>query len=94
MRGQLWAIVALLVIIAVLLGAQFFHASTERWSYAVIAPKDEELMETLNRLGSLGWEIVSSRRATSKDGGDVKGIYEMILKRHASSLEQSPAAAK
>lgn len=50
-----------------------------RWEYAVRSPDDVLLDQALKGYGSLGWEIVSARRATSRysDGAS----YEMILKR-------------
>jgi hypothetical protein len=49
--------VVLLAGIATLLAVETFRHPPEIWSYAVIAPKDEDLIKELNRAGSLGWEV-------------------------------------
>jgi hypothetical protein len=90
LRILLSVAVVLLAGIAALLAVQTFDHPPDIWSYVVIAPKDEELMKDLNRAGSLGWEVVSARRATSGEGSLSNASYEMILKRRgATNLPES-----
>ena len=42
-------------------------------------------MKELNLAGALGWEVVSARRATGREGESSAGAYEMILKRRGTS---------
>jgi len=76
--------VVLLAGIAALLAVQTFNRPLGIWSYAVIAPKDEDLIKELNQAGSLGWEVVSARRATAGEDGLSGASYEMILKRRGA----------
>lgn len=52
--------------------------SLTEWEYIIATPDDEEFDTRMKNLGDEGWELVSSRRATSKFGGPK---YEMIFKR-------------
>jgi hypothetical protein len=52
-------------------------AKPQEYEYITLAPPDSVFDETMNRLGHEGWELVSSRRASS--GG--KMAYEVILRR-------------
>ena len=85
MRILLSVAVVLLAGIATLLAVETFRHPPEIWSYAVIAPKDEDLIKELNRAGSLGWEVVSARRATSSEYKPSGASYEMILKRRGAA---------
>ena len=76
--------VILLIVIAVLLALQTFDHPPDIWSYAIVAPKDEDLVKELNRVGALGWEVVSARRATSGEGSTAPASYELILKRRGT----------
>lgn len=52
------------------------------WEYKVIAPNDGDFLNTLNTLGSQGWQLISARRAmTQLDSGASQEVYEMILMR-------------
>jgi hypothetical protein len=77
MKPLLSLAVILLTVLVGMTGYRLF-ARTDQWTYLVAAPKDEELVHTLNELGSQGWEIVSSRRATNGEGGVAS--YEMVLR--------------
>jgi hypothetical protein len=81
MRILLSIAVVLLAVIAALLALQTFEHPPDKWSYGIVAPKDDDLIETLDRLGSMGWEVVAARRATSGEGVYSTASYEMILKR-------------
>lgn len=73
---QRWFIILCLV---ALVAIQAFGAVIpQRWEYTVESPADDKLIERMDALGALGWEVVSARRATSSDG---PASYEMILKR-------------
>lgn len=74
--------VAFAVLIVALIASQWM--SRPKWEYRVVAPGDALLIEELNELGASGWEVVSSRRATSQAGGSAS--YELILKRERSLL--------
>jgi hypothetical protein len=69
---------------------QSHSPDADQWTYIVAAPKDEDLVHTLNQLGNQGWEIVSTRRATS---GDSSPAYEMILKHKGAGVRYSEAVA-
>lgn len=58
----------------------FLKKENQQYEYTMIAPKDINLTEELNTAGSLGWEVVSSRRAVS----DGEGIYEIMMKKTKS----------
>ena len=58
-RKLLSIAVVLLTAIAALIGIQVFAHPSEAWSYAVIAPKDDDLIQELNRAGALGWKLFS-----------------------------------
>jgi hypothetical protein len=81
LRILLIVAVVLLTGIAALLAIQTFYHPPDDWSYMVLAPKDENLFEELDKAGALGWEVVSARRATAGEGVTAKAAYEMILKR-------------
>src|SRR5215211_1338282 len=49
-----------------------------RWEYVTFAPPDNVYDETLNRLGSEGWELVTARRARTSYGAMA---YEVTLRR-------------
>jgi hypothetical protein len=51
----------------------------QSWQYKVVSPNDLILETELAMYGVEGWEIVTARRATSKDTDTAS--YEMILKR-------------
>lgn len=50
-----------------------------KWEYQIIAVPDEQIVETLNKLGAQGWEVVAARRAVSSS--ERTAAYELILKR-------------
>jgi hypothetical protein len=86
MRILLLVTVVLLAGIAALLAVQTFDHPPDIWSYAVLTPKDEDLMEDLNKAGALGWEVVFARRATRGEGASSSTFsYEMILKRRGAA---------
>ena len=74
-------VVLLLAVLTGLLAFQTFGTPREGWSYAIMAPKDFEFVEVLNKAGALGWEVVSARRAVDGEGRLTTSSYEMILKR-------------
>ena len=88
MRILLPIAVLLLAGIAALPAVQIFDHPPDRWSYVVLAPKDEDLIKELNQAGALGWEVVSARRATGGEGVASKAAYEMILKRRGETQER------
>lgn len=51
-----------------------------RWEYAIASPSDKAFERVIDRMGSQGWELVSSRRASSPGNGNEMN-YEMIFKR-------------
>lgn len=53
MRILLSVAVVLLAVIAALLAVQTFDHPPDIWSYAVVAPKDEDLIKELNQAGAL-----------------------------------------
>lgn len=71
----------LLAIAVLLLGAHLGYAPTKakQWEYTIVAPDDGVFEIRMNELGQAGWEIVSARRATSRDAEGA--AYEVILKR-------------
>jgi hypothetical protein len=83
MKHLLSVAVILLSLLVGMTGYGLF-TRTDQWTYLVAAPKDEELVHTLNELGSQGWEIVSSRRATNGEGGTAS--YEMVLRHKGASV--------
>jgi hypothetical protein len=85
------AAVAILVIIALLLGSQVFRARHETWAYEIIDPSDETLVHELDKAGEQGWELVSARRTVTDLGIMKTAAYELILKRKGSP---PPRAAK
>lgn len=85
LRILLFFAVLLLAGIALLLALQTYNHPPDTWSYAIIAPKDEDLIKELNKAGALGWEVVSARRATSGEGTLSTASYELILKRHGET---------
>jgi hypothetical protein len=86
--------------IAILLGALLFvqlwlAVVPDAFEYNIVSPKDEALATEMRRLGAVGWEIVSARRATSSDGEGAR--YELILKKRRwwlipSIVPESPIA--
>ena len=50
----------------------------------VIAPNDAGLEKALDNVGAAGWEVVSSRRASSGEGANSTFSYELILKKRGS----------
>jgi hypothetical protein len=82
----------IVIVIVVLLAVQTFNYPPGTWSYAILAPKDEDLTKELNEAGALGWEVVSARRATSGQGGSSTASYEMILKRRGAAHLQERSA--
>lgn len=94
LRILLSVTVGLLVAIAALLAVQTFDHPPDIWSYEILAPKDEDLLKELNLAGALGWEVVSARRATSREGESSAAAYEMILKRRGASPRLLDAISK
>jgi hypothetical protein len=47
---------------------------------AIITPTDAELLSTLQKMGDMGWDLASARRALDSSRGN-EGIYKCILKR-------------
>lgn len=82
--GAIVAVIAGLILVAQAIQTIGALASTPRWEYAIEAPPDDQLRQRLNALGEQGWEIVSSRRATSQESGKTAAAYELILKRPAT----------
>ena len=52
-----------------------------RYEYTIIAPNDEDLDGELDMWGLSGWEVVSTRRASSGEGYNREYMYEIILKK-------------
>jgi hypothetical protein len=77
--------------IATLLAIQTFDHPPEKWQYAVIAPNDANLEKVLNNDGADGWEVVSSRRASSGEGANSTFSYELILKKRFTPPQTSEA---
>lgn len=78
-RIATWILVVLLGWIALLETIHAFNFPPATWSYSVVAPKDEELIQDLNEAGSVGWEAVSARRAIGENGQAAR--YEILMKR-------------
>jgi len=77
-------LIVLVLITAISGGFSFtFLKPKTKWEYKIAAPSDSAFEGNMNRLGAEGWEIVSARRATTKNyiTGETEGIYECILKR-------------
>jgi len=55
------------------------QVAEDRWEYVTFAPPDIVYDETLNRLGSEGWELVNARRVKSSTFGEM--AYEITLRR-------------
>ena len=51
------------------------------WEYTIEDLRDEKFIEEINRSGTLGWEVVFARRASSGEGDNMKMGYEVIYKR-------------
>jgi len=81
-----WILIALAAVIAA--EGAFLVAdklATPRWSYAIIAPSDTNFQMELAKAGLNGWEVVSARRAVTKE----VPAYELIMKRPGGSGERS-----
>lgn len=79
-------IAGLLLIVIALLSVMLYRTyQPEQWSYIVLAPKDESLIEELDKAGSLGYELVSARRASDGDKYSPKMSYEMVFKRRGAA---------
>ena len=82
---KLSGIIALLLIIACLLGAIALHipaqgAIAPHWEYAIQDVPDDGFTQKMNDLGNQGWELVSARRASN--GTDSPTLsYKVIFKR-------------
>jgi predicted Zn finger-like uncharacterized protein len=78
--GQGWVLIAILLFLAAILGGIGLFNGRPTWEYLIVAPRDNSFVEEMDRLGSMGWEVVSARRAS---GGELKPTYsyEVILKR-------------
>lgn len=62
-----------------------YTLSVPKWEYNVRSVPDPAFVDTMNALGSAGWEMVSARRAS--DGGTRPVFsYEVILRRRKSPL--------
>jgi hypothetical protein len=86
-------IAGLLLVVIALLSVMLYRAyEPEQWSYVVFSPKDESLVEELDKVGSLGYEVVSARRASNGDRNSPIMSYEMILKRRGAPLRPVKAA--
>lgn len=87
--ARLNAIALLLVLILLVSAGQMFlnRALPEQWQYTIVAPKDEELKTTIDKLGAEGWELVSARRASDGASTSPKMSYEMIFKKRGVALE-------
>ena len=95
-RAQVgWVIVLLAVLLiglASVIALRFTGSTlspTQRWEYKIVSPKDLSFDIEVNKLGQLGWELVSARRATSGSGYSSEASYEMILKRPLSASSGS-----
>jgi hypothetical protein len=86
-RRQLTALVVIGGLVVLMQAFQIVSnfPAPHRWEYLIEAPTDANLRQRLNQLGEQGWEIVSSRRATSQEGGTTTAAYELILRRPAGS---------
>ncbi len=84
-------VVILLLLVIVVIPLVRPAPEIPRWEYTVQAIPDDQLPETINALGSQGWEAVSARRAS--DGAEYKPkfSYEIIFKRpRRDPLPKSP----
>ncbi len=95
-RAQVgWIIVLLTVLVVGLttfIAIRFTGSAllpTQKWEYKIVSPKDLSFDIEVNKLGQLGWELVSARRATSGSGYSSEASYEMILKRPLSASSGS-----
>lgn len=81
-----WILIALLTIIAAE-GAFLVvdKLATPRWSYGIIAPSDATFEKELAEAGRNGWEVVSARRAVTKE----VPAYELIMKRPGVASDRS-----
>lgn len=88
LRSEAWFALFLLVLIVLGQAWQIrtgMSVKTQSWEYRIEGPRDEELRETLLKLGGDGWELVSARRATTQVKGETEGLYEMIFRRPTAS---------
>lgn len=93
-RWQLNAVIGLLALVVLLtivsLGQKWSELSkpAPKWEYAIQQVPDASFVETMNKAGANGWELVSARRATSDDlASNPKPVfyYEMIFRRPATT---------
>jgi ribosomal protein L40E len=89
MRILLSVAVVILGTIASLLALQTFNHPPDKWQYTVIAPSDADLEKVLNNDGADGWEVVSTRRASSGEGANSTFSYELILKKRGSQRSEA-----
>lgn len=83
-RGQgnvIGGLLLMQLILALSLATRSFDGNFDvpKWEYMIVAPSDTSFESDMRLWGTLGWEVVSARRATSSSVGDP--MYELILKR-------------
>lgn len=75
-------IIALLLVWAITALAVWQLDIVEEYEFAIITPDDDYIIEELNEWGKSGWEVVSSRRASTEfEQSADKTVYELILQR-------------
>lgn len=80
---QVIIVIVLLTILVALQGWTLLRPSP-KWEYKILAVADQVFTTEMQRLGDDGWEVVSTRRATTgPDEPNSKPIfaYEIIFKR-------------
>ena len=86
-----WQLNVAVALLALLVAISLFQSwnspqSAVRWEYKVWTGSDATLPETINALGSDGWELVFARRASGNpDNPKPDFQYEMIFRRPARS---------
>ena len=77
----------MLASIAALLAVLTFQAvRPEKYSYAIVAPRDQSFAAEMKKAGEMGYEVVSARRASDGKSPNPTMSYEIILKRRGSLL--------
>ena len=75
-------IIALLLVWAITALALWQFEIVEEYEFAIVTLDDDYIIEELNEWGKSGWEVVSSRRASTElEQYADKTTYELILQR-------------
>jgi hypothetical protein len=78
---QASALLMLMSILVVMVGANIALAGRAGWQYRIISFKDAALQEGMRDWGDHGWDLAFARRAVTGTGAESEGIYECIFKR-------------